>query len=131
MGGDARAAKYREASKFVTTFLLLKRKKRIQLTRRSLTRGSVPARHSAFPLVASSHYVFALRARHVFQVQSRILLKLRLLQGLRCLTEFNNNKTVVNRFVQRHKVVTLEALGPGSVLVSRERRESLREEECL
>jgi len=31
----------------------------------------------------------------------------------------------------RHKVVTSEALGPGSVLVSRERRESLREEECL
>ena len=31
----------------------------------------------------------------------------------------------------RHKVVTSEALGPGSVLVSRERIESLREEECL
>jgi len=30
-----------------------------------------------------------------------------------------------------NKVVTLEALGPGSVLVSRERRESLGEEECL
>jgi len=28
-------------------------------------------------------------------------------------------------------VVTSEALGPGSVLVSRERRESLGEEECL
>jgi len=28
MGGNARAAKYREASKFVTTFLLLKRKKK-------------------------------------------------------------------------------------------------------
>jgi len=31
----------------------------------------------------------------------------------------------------RRKVVTSEALGPGSVLVSRERKESLREEECL
>jgi len=31
----------------------------------------------------------------------------------------------------RRKVVTPEALGPGSVLVSRERRESLGEEECL
>jgi len=37
----------------------------------------------------------------------------------------------MSRFVQRHKVVTSEALGPGSVLVSRERRESLREDECL
>ena len=130
MGGEnARAAKYREASKFVTTFLLLKRKKRIQLTRRSLTRGSVPTPHSAFPLVPS--LCVRTPRSHVFQVQSRILLKLRLLQGLRCLTEFNNNKTVVNRFVQRHKVVTSEALGRGSVLVSRERRESLREEECL
>ena len=36
----------------------------------------------------------------------------------------NNNKQI-------RKVVTSEALGPGSVLVSRERRESLREEECL
>jgi len=38
---------------------------------------------------------------------------------------------IIDRFVQRHKVVTSEALGPGSVLVSRERRENLREEECL
>ena len=38
---------------------------------------------------------------------------------------------IINRFVQCHKVVTSDALGPGSVLVSRERRESLREEECL
>jgi len=30
-----------------------------------------------------------------------------------------------------YKVVTSEALGPGSVLMSRERRENLREEECL
>ena len=35
----------------------------------------------------------------------------------------------INRF--RHKVVPLEALGPGIVLVSRERSEGLREEECL
>jgi len=38
---------------------------------------------------------------------------------------------IINRFVLRHKVVTSESLRPGSVLVSRERRESLREEECL
>jgi len=38
---------------------------------------------------------------------------------------------VINRFVQYQKVVTSDALGPGSVLVSRERRESLRKEECL
>jgi len=38
---------------------------------------------------------------------------------------------IINRFVQCHKVITSEALGPGSVLVSRERRESLGEEECL
>jgi len=38
---------------------------------------------------------------------------------------------IINRFVWRHKVVTLEALGPGSVLVSRERRESMGEEDCL
>ena len=36
---------------------------------------------------------------------------------------------IINRFVQCHKVVTSDALGPGSVLVSRKRRESLREEE--
>ena len=41
------------------------------------------------------------------------------------------NIIIINRFVSRHKVVTSEALGPGSVLVSRERRESLGEEECL
>jgi len=35
---------------------------------------------------------------------------------------------IINRFIWRHKVVTLEALGPGSVLVS---RESMGEEECL
>jgi len=39
----------------------------------------------------------------------------------------NNNKQIC----MRRKVVTSEALGPGSVLVSRERKESLREEECL
>jgi len=38
---------------------------------------------------------------------------------------------IMNRFVQRHEVVTLEALGAGSVLVSGERRESLGEEESL
>ena len=31
---------------------------------------------------------------------------------------------IIDRFVQRNKVVTSEALGPGSVLVSRGRRES-------
>jgi len=35
------------------------------------------------------------------------------------------------RFVQRHKVVTSETLGPGSVLVNRGKRESLEKEECL
>jgi len=38
--------------------------------------------------------------------------------------------TRLNTDVKRHKVVTSEALGPGSVLVRRERRESLRKEEC-
>jgi len=38
---------------------------------------------------------------------------------------------IINRFVWRHKVVTSDALGPGCVLVSRERRESLGKEECL
>jgi len=38
---------------------------------------------------------------------------------------------IINRFVQRHKVVTSEALGPDSMLVSRGRRESLGKEECL
>jgi len=33
---------------------------------------------------------------------------------------------IINRFVQHHKVLTSEALGPVSVLVSRGRRESLR-----
>jgi len=37
----------------------------------------------------------------------------------------------INRFVWRHKVRTLEALRPGSVLLSRGRTESLGEEECL
>jgi len=36
---------------------------------------------------------------------------------------------IINRFVKRHEVVTSEALGPGSVLVSRGRRGSLGE--CL
>jgi len=31
---------------------------------------------------------------------------------------------VINRLVQRHKVVTSEVLGPGTALVSRGRRES-------
>ena len=35
---------------------------------------------------------------------------------------------IINRFVQLLKVVTSEALGPGSVLVSRERTESLGKE---
>jgi len=39
--------------------------------------------------------------------------------------------TIISRFVLCHKVVTSEVLRPGSVLVSRERRESLGEEECL
>jgi len=39
---------------------------------------------------------------------------------------------IINVFVQRHRVVTSEALGPGSVLViSRSMRESLREEVSL
>jgi len=38
---------------------------------------------------------------------------------------------IINRFVYRQKVVTLEVLGPGSVLVSRGRRESPGKEECL
>jgi len=38
---------------------------------------------------------------------------------------------IINRFVYRREVVTSEALGPSSVLVSRETRESQREEECL
>ena len=38
---------------------------------------------------------------------------------------------IINRFVYCQKVVTLEVLGPGSVLVSRGRRESLAKEECL
>jgi len=38
---------------------------------------------------------------------------------------------IINRFVWRHKVVTSDALGPGCMLVSRERRESLGKEECL
>ena len=38
--------------------------------------------------------------------------------------------TRLNTDVKRHKVVTSEALRPGSVLARRERRESLRKEEC-
>jgi len=38
---------------------------------------------------------------------------------------------IINRFVWCHQVVTSEALGAGSVLVSGERRESLGEEESL
>jgi len=38
---------------------------------------------------------------------------------------------IINRFVWHHEVITSEALGPGSVLVSRERTESLGEEECV
>ena len=38
---------------------------------------------------------------------------------------------IINTFVYRHKVVTSETLGPGSVLVSRGRRKSLVKEECF
>jgi len=39
---------------------------------------------------------------------------------------------IINIFVQRHRVVTSEELGPGSVLViGRSMRESLREEVSL
>jgi len=38
---------------------------------------------------------------------------------------------IIHGFVKRHKVVTSEALGPGSVLLSRGRKESLGKEECL
>jgi len=37
----------------------------------------------------------------------------------------------INIFVQSHKVVTSEALGLGSVLLRRGKRESPGEEECL
>jgi len=37
----------------------------------------------------------------------------------------------MNVFVQRRKVVTLEALGPGGVLLRRGKRESPGEEECF
>jgi len=43
----------------------------------------------------------------------------------------NNNNNNNNNNKRIYKVVTSEALEPGSVLVSRGRRESLREEECL
>jgi len=46
----------------------------------------------------------------------------------------NNGKGVniiINIICMRHYVATSEALGPGSVLVSRGNRESLGEEECL
>jgi len=36
---------------------------------------------------------------------------------------------IINRFVLRHEVVNSEALGPGSMLVSRGIRESLGKEE--
>ena len=42
-----------------------------------------------------------------------------------------NTVVIINRFVYCQKVVTLEVLGPGSVLVSRGRRESPGKEECL
>jgi len=38
---------------------------------------------------------------------------------------------IINIFVWRHKVVTSEALGPGSVLLRSGKRESSGEEECL
>ena len=38
---------------------------------------------------------------------------------------------IINIFVERHKVVTSEALGPGSVLLNRGKRDSPGEEECL
>ena len=38
---------------------------------------------------------------------------------------------LLNIFVQGHNVVTLEALGPGSVLQRKGKRESPGEEECL
>jgi len=38
---------------------------------------------------------------------------------------------IINAFVQCHKVVTSEALGPGSVLLRRGKRQSPGEEECL
>jgi len=38
---------------------------------------------------------------------------------------------IINVFVWRHKVITSEALGPGSVLLSRGKRERPGEEECL
>ena len=41
------------------------------------------------------------------------------------------SQVLINRFVKRHWVVTLEALKPGSVLLSTGKRESLGEEECL
>jgi len=41
----------------------------------------------------------------------------------------NTIKQTIKRF--HHKVATSEALGPGSMLVNRGRRESLGKEECL
>ena len=49
------------------------------------------------------------------------------LSAVETLRDYNNN----NNNKRIYKVVTSEALEPGSVLVSRGRRESLREEECL
>jgi len=38
---------------------------------------------------------------------------------------------IIKAFIWRHKVVTSEALGPGSVLLRSGKRESPGEEECL
>jgi len=38
---------------------------------------------------------------------------------------------IINRFVLHHKAITSEALGTGSMLVSRGRSDSLGKEECL
>jgi len=48
-----------------------------------------------------------------------------------CRFSDNNNNSSSKQICIAPKVVTSKALGPGSVLVSRERRESLGEEECL
>jgi len=38
---------------------------------------------------------------------------------------------IINIFLHSHKVITSEALGPGSVLLRKGKRESPGEEECL
>jgi len=48
-----------------------------------------------------------------------------------CRFSDNNNNSSSKQICIAPKVVTSKALRPGSVLVSRERRESLGEEECL